>query len=52
MITNYDADADVFIIESADRAALEHLDGVISEEEVRYEVQLYAQLTNEFRPFR
>jgi hypothetical protein len=51
MITNYDADADVFIVESADRAALEHLTGAISEEKVRYEVQLYAQLTNEFRPF-
>src|SRR5262249_8772385 len=51
LITNYDANADVFVIESADRSALEQVTDVISDEESRYEVQLYAQLTNEFRPF-
>jgi hypothetical protein len=51
LITGYDANADVFILESADQAALEQVTGVIVEEEERYEVQLYAQLTNEFRPF-
>lgn len=51
LITNYDANADVFIVESADRVALEQVTGGIAREEERYEVQLYAQLTNEFRPF-
>lgn len=51
LITSYDVKADVFIIESADRAALEQITGIITDEEARYEVQLYAQLTNEFRLF-
>jgi len=51
LITSYDANADIFMIESADRSALEQVTDVISNEESRYEVQLYAQLTNEFRPF-
>jgi hypothetical protein len=51
LITGYDAKADVFIVESADHAALKHITNVIADEEARYEVQLYAQLTNEFRPF-
>jgi predicted restriction endonuclease len=51
LITSYDADTDVFMIESADRSALEQVTDVISDEESRYAVQLYAQLTNEFRPF-
>lgn len=51
LITNYDANADLFVIESCDRAALEQVTSVIADEEARYEVQLYAQLTNEFRPF-
>jgi len=51
LITSYDAEADVFIIESCDRAALEQVTSVIADEKARYEVQLYAQLTNEFRPF-
>jgi len=51
LITSYDATADVFIIESCDRAALEQVTSVIADEKARYEVQLYAQLTNEFRPF-
>lgn len=51
IITNYDAGADVFVVESANHTAIEKVTGVIKEEAVRYEVQLYAQLTNEFRPF-
>jgi hypothetical protein len=51
LITGYDANADVFVIESCDRAALEQVTSVIADEKARYEVQLYAQLTNEFRPF-
>ncbi len=51
LITNYDAKSDVFIIESVDRNTLEQVTSVIADEEMRYEVQLYAQLTNEFRPF-
>jgi hypothetical protein len=51
LIISYDANADVFVVESADRSALEKVVDAISDEESRYEVQLYAQLTNEFRPF-
>lgn len=51
LITNFDANSGVFIIESADWPTLERTTSVIHDEEARYEVQLYAQLTNEFRPF-
>jgi hypothetical protein len=51
LITSYDANADLFVIESCDRVALEQVTSVIADEKTRYEVQLYAQLTNEFCPF-
>ena len=51
LITGYDPNRDVFIVESADQSALEEVTGVIVDEENRYEVQLYAKLTNEFQPF-
>jgi hypothetical protein len=51
LITNFDAASGVFIIESADWRTLERTTSVILDEEDRYEVQLYAQLTNEFSPF-
>jgi hypothetical protein len=51
VITAYDARSDVFIVESVDRDALERVTSVIVDDEERYAVQLYAQLTNEFRPF-
>jgi len=51
LVTGYDANSDVFFVESVDRPALERVTSVIADEEARYEVQLYAQLTNEFRPF-
>ena len=51
LISNFDADADVFVVESIDRAALETVTETISDETLRYEVQLYAQLTNRFQPF-
>src|SRR5712664_4405186 len=45
LITSYDIKADVFVVESADSSALEQVSSVITDEESRYEVQLYAQLT-------
>lgn len=51
IITSYDADADVFVVESVHPTTLEQVTGVIKEEAARYEVQLYAQITNKFRPF-
>jgi hypothetical protein len=51
LISSFDANSGVFIIESADWPTLERTTSVIPDEEVRYEAQLYAQLTNEFRPF-
>ncbi len=51
LITGFDSNTGVFIIESVDWQTLERTTSVIPDEEARYEVQLYAQLTNEFRPF-
>ncbi len=51
IITGYDANQDVFVIESADRASLEMVTNTIIDEADRYEVQLYAQVMNEFQPF-
>ena len=51
LITDYDANRDVFIIESADRSALEVITNTIVDEAARYEVQLYAQIMNQFQPF-
>ena len=51
LVASYDPSADVFIVESVDQSALEEVTGVIVDEETRYEVQLYAKLTNEFQPF-
>ena len=51
LVTSYDQVKGVFIIEGADQTALEQVTGVIPDEERRYEAQLYARVTNEFRPF-
>ncbi len=51
LITSYDPKADVFIVESANRSVLEKVTSVVADEKARYEVQLCAQLMNEFRPF-
>lgn len=51
LVTDYDANHDVFIIESADRPALEVITNTIVDETDRYEVQLYAQIMNRFQPF-
>lgn len=51
LITGYDANQEVFIIESADCAALEVVTHTIVDDIDRYVVQLYAQVMNEFQPF-
>lgn len=51
LVTSYDSNADVFIVESADRLALETITNTITDETIRYEVQLYAQIMNSFQPF-
>lgn len=51
ILSRYDPGRDVFIVESADLAILAHVSRVIEDEARRYEVQLCAQLTNEFQPF-
>jgi hypothetical protein len=51
LITSFDSNTGVFVIESVDWQTLERTTSVIPDEEARYEVQLYAQVTNEFRPF-
>ncbi len=50
IINNYDPVRDVFVVESAGASALTQVVEIIPDEVERYEVQLYAQLTNEFRP--
>jgi putative restriction endonuclease len=51
LVTRYDEGGDVFRVESADYAAIESITNTIVDEVTRYEVQLYAQLMNEFLPF-
>jgi hypothetical protein len=51
IISGFDARHDVFIVESADLSALTQVSAAIEDEKQRYEVVLYAELTNEFRPF-
>jgi hypothetical protein len=50
-ITGFDAGRDVFLVESASLLALAQVSAAIEDEKQRYEVVLYAELTNEFRPF-
>jgi len=50
LIIEYDVKDDVFIVASADINSLEKLTSLMPEEK-RHEVLLYAQITNEFRPF-
>lgn len=51
ILSNYDAEKDEFILESADTAALAKVEGVLSTEDARYEFLLYSQLSNKFIPF-
>ncbi len=51
IVSSYDARRDVFIVESADLSALTLVSAAVEDEKQRYEVVLYAELTNEFRPF-
>jgi putative restriction endonuclease len=51
LITAYDANEDVFIVESVDRTTLEKVTDVIVDEDLRYEVQLYSEIMNVFQPF-
>ncbi len=51
IISGYDPNRDVFNVESADLPALQKIGEAIPDETKRYEMQLYAQLTNEFQPF-
>jgi hypothetical protein len=51
LIINYESKDDVFVLESVDWQTLELTTSVIPDEQTRYEVQLYAQLTNKFSPF-
>ena len=51
VIENYDPVRDVFIVESATLGALAQVSNAIPDDTKRYEMLLYAQLTNDFRPF-
>jgi len=51
ILSGYDPARDVFIVESADLPTLARVSEVIADETERYELRLYAQLTNDFQPF-
>jgi hypothetical protein len=51
IVTDYNPIQDVFEIQSVDWGTLESVTGVITDEEERYQIQLYSRLTNEFKPF-
>lgn len=51
LVTRYEANSDVFFVESVDRRTIEEMTSVFTDEVTRYEVQLYAQLMNMFQPF-
>jgi len=51
MVTNFNSTLEVFEIEGADWGTLESVTSIVQEEELRYQIQLYARLTNEFRLF-
>ncbi|MBN1219727.1 MAG: HNH endonuclease [Anaerolineae bacterium] len=51
IVTDYNPIQDVFEIQSIDWDTLENVTSIMKDEEERYQVQLYAQLANEFRPF-
>ncbi|GAB4428313.1 MAG: hypothetical protein Fur0044_26140 [Anaerolineae bacterium] len=51
MVTDYNPIQDVFEVQSVDWDTLENVTGIIPDEEERYQIQLYAGLTNEFKPF-
>lgn len=50
ILSNYDSARDEFIVESADLAALMRVSEAVADEVGKYEMLLYAQLTNDFRP--
>jgi hypothetical protein len=51
LVTNYDPNSDVFFVESIDSLALEKITSTVTDEMVRYEIQLYSQIMNVFEPF-
>jgi hypothetical protein len=51
IVTDYNPTRDVFGIQSVDWDILEDVTSIIEDEEERYQIQLYARLTNEFKPF-
>lgn len=51
LITSYDANRDVFVLQSVDKSTLETITYTIVDENERYEIQLYAQVMNNFQLF-
>lgn len=51
IVTNFNLAQNVFEIQSVDWDILEDITSIIKDEEERYQIQLYARLTNEFKPF-
>lgn len=51
VISEYDAQRDVFVIESISASRLDQVTNFIEDEAIRYETQIYAQVANQFHPF-
>ena len=51
IIADYSSEQDVFVIESIDLGGLNRVTNFIYDEHLRYETQIYAQITNKFQPF-
>jgi putative restriction endonuclease len=51
LVTGYNAESDVFFVESADVQAVKKMTDSVPDEVERYEIQLYTQIMNVFQPF-
>ncbi len=51
IVTKFDSSSGVFIVEGIDQRTINVITNYIVNDEERYEVQLYSQLTNEFNAF-
>ena len=51
LISQYDSKRDVFVVESISLEILKEVTSIVPEEELKYEIELYSGITNEFQPF-
>ena len=51
LVSGYNAESDIFFVESADVQAVEKMTESVPDDVQRYEIQLYTQIMNVFHPF-